>query len=334
MRDSNLLGPWVKRFLADHLVTVRGVARSTQLSYRDTLGRVIRFAADTADKRPDRLTVDDLTRDLLITFLPSTTANKPLGARTINQRLAALHTFARFVSEYGPEYLEWSGRVLSIPFRKFASPQIPYLEKPEMDALLNKADNGTAQGVRDHALLLFLYNTGARATEAAHLKVADLQLSSGRSTDNAFVKLYGKGGRFRICPLWSRTANELSGLIRGRGGEQPAFLNRCGQPLTRFGVHAVVERYARRIASQFPALCKKRVSPHTIRHTTATHLLRAGVDINTIRAWLGHVSLSTTNVYAQIDLQMKSRALAVLEPEGKAPRHRLESDLLEFLRAL
>jgi integrase/recombinase XerD len=334
MNESNLLAPWVKRFLAEYLVTVRNVARSTQLSYRDTLARIIRYAANQVGKRPDLLNVEDLSRELLTHFLAWTTTNKRVGARTINQRLAALHTFARFVGEYGPEHLQWSGRILSIPFRKFARPQIPYLEKPEMDALLAATDMQTAQGIRDHALLLFLYNTGARATEAAQLKVGDLQLQMTGGTRNAFVKLQGKGGKERLCPLWPRTAAQLSSLIAGRSAEQQAFVNRCGRPITRFGVHALVERYARRITNQIPALKVKRVSPHTIRHTTATYLLRAGVDINTIRAWLGHVSLNTTNVYAQIDLEMKSRALAQLEPRGKAPRPQMGSDLLQFLRSL
>ncbi|WP_202969623.1 tyrosine-type recombinase/integrase [Pseudomonas sp. TCU-HL1] len=145
------------------------MARSTQLSYRDTLAKVIRYAAYAVGKRPDLLNVDDLSRELITQFLPSTASNKGLTARTINQRLAALHTFARFVGEYDPEHLEWSGRILSIPFRKFARPQIPYLEKPEMEALLAATDMQTAQGIRDHALLLFLYNTGSRAAEAAQI---------------------------------------------------------------------------------------------------------------------------------------------------------------------
>jgi site-specific recombinase XerD len=245
-----------------------------------------------------------------------------------------VHTFARFVGEYGPEHMEWSGRVLSIPFRKFAHPEIPYLEKPEMDALLASADLQTAQGVRDHALLMFLYNTGARAAEAAQIKVEDLQLQPHGGASNAFVRLRGKGGKVRLCPLWPETAKEISALIARRSAGQNVFLNRCGAPITRFGIHALVERYAKRIEVEFPALSAKRVSPHTVRHTTATYLLRAGVDINTIRAWLGHVSLNTTNIYAQIDLEMKSRALAQLQPSGKTPRRRMESDLLQFLRSL
>lgn len=336
MNESNLLAPWVRRFLVEYLVTVRGVARSTQLSYRDTLARLIRFAAQKVGRRADLLNVEDLSRDLITQFLPSTSSSGGVGARTINQRLAALHSFARFVGEYGPEHLQWSGRILSIPFRKFARPQIPYLEKPEMDALLEAPDTQTAQGVRDHAMLLFLYNTGARAAEAAQVKVSDLQLQlqRGGGARNAFVKLQGKGDKTRLCPLWPKTATELSSLITGRPPEKQVFLNRCGQPITRYGVHALVERYARRISDQFPAIKAKRVSPHTIRHTTATYLLRAGNDINTIRAWLGHVSLNTTNIYAQIDLEMKAHALALLEPTGEAPRRRLGSNLMEFLRSV
>lgn len=334
MDESNLLAPWIKRFLVDYLVTVRTVARSTQLSYRDTLAKIINFAARAAGKRPDRLLVDDLTRELILDFLPSATTPAHVGARTMNQRLAALHTFARFVGEYGPEHIPWSGRVLSIPFKKFVSPQIPFLEKPEIEALLDVANSGTAQGVRDHALLLFLYNSGARATEAANLKVGDVELQHGSTSRNAFVRLLGKGGKPRLCPLWARTASELSALTQGRSSDQPVFLNRYGQPITRFGIHAMVERYAKRVCTQFPALGAKRVSPHTIRHTTATHLLRSGVDINTIRAWLGHVSINTTNVYAQIDLQTKARALNHLEPAGAALRRRKGPDIMQFLRSI
>jgi integrase/recombinase XerD len=334
MNDLNLLAPWIKRFLADYLVTVRCVARSTQLSYRDTLARLIRYAAGELRTRPDLLKLDDISRDLINRFLPTATTGKAVGARTVNQRLAAIHSFARFVGEYGPEHLEWSGRVLAIPFRKFARPEIPYLEKPEMDALLAAADLRTAQGMRDHALLMFLYNTGARATEVAQVKVEDLQLQSRDGSGNAFVRLLGKGNKVRLCPLWPQTAAEISALIVGRPADQHAFLNRRGTSITRFGVHSLVERCAKRIEGRFPAVGAKRVSPHTIRHTTATYLLRSGVDINTIRAWLGHVSLNTTNIYAQIDLEMKSRALAQLQPSGEAPRRRMESDMLQFLRSL
>src|SRR5262249_50643216 len=158
-------------------------------------------------------------------------------------------------------------------------------------------------GRRDHALLLFLYNTGARADEAAHVVIADLQLGLSPRRDSSAVLIHGKGNKLRRCPLWARTALALWPLIQGRAQDAAAFLNRCRKPLTRFGIHTLVERYAKKVATKLPALAAKQVSPHTIRHTTATHLLRAGVDINTIRAWLGHVSLHTTNVYAEVDLE-------------------------------
>jgi integrase/recombinase XerD len=203
-----------------------------------------------------------------------------------------------------------------------------------MDALLASPDRRTEQGSRDYATLLFLYNTGARASELAQLTVADLQLDKSRK-GNSLVTLHGKGSRTRLCPLWLHTADEIGLLIAGRSPQQHVFLNRCGQPMTRFGIHAVVGRHAARAADKMPELNAKRVSPHTIRHTTATSLLRAGVDINTIRAWLGHVSLSTTNIYAQIDVEMKARALACLEQSNASlGRRPIGSDLMQFLRSL
>ena len=150
------------------------------------------------------------------------------------------------------------------------------------------------------------------------------------------VLIRGKGNKSRRCPLWAQTVRELADLIQDRGPSEHVFLNRCGRPITRFGIHTLVERHADRVAKQMPSLATKRVSPHTIRHTTATHLLRSGVDINTIRAWLGHVSLETTNVYAEVDLEMKAKALANCEVKEKKPKKpwREDKGLMEFLRTL
>jgi site-specific recombinase XerD len=210
------------------------------------------------------------------------------------------------------------------------------LEKDELDALLKAPDQRTVQGRRDYAVLLFLYNSGARADEVAHVQIGDLDLGIVSSRDGSSVVLRGKGNKLRRCPLWPRTVDELRPLIDRRAASQHVFLNRRGQPLTRYGVYAVVERYAARVARKLPPLAKKRVSPHTIRHTTATHLLRAGVDINTIRAWLGHVSLCTTNVYAEVDLEMKAKALVKCEIKNGKPKEpwRKNPGLMEFLRTL
>jgi integrase/recombinase XerD len=179
--------------------------------------------------------------------------------------------------------------------------------------------------------LLFLYNSGTRAEEAAQLLVGELVLTGSS------VKIRGKGGKERHCPLWPSTVAELTALTADRSPTAPLFLNRCGRQITRFGVHALVERYVRKAQVQMPSLATKRISPHTIRHTTATHLLRAGVDINTVRAWLGHVSLDTTNIYAEIDLETKSKALPKCEVgEASKPKSRWREnpELMAFLRSL
>jgi len=336
MTDPTLLGPWVRRFLLEHLVGERNLARNTQRSYRDALVLLLPFIADYVHKAVDQLQIDDITAEHVRLFLHNVEQRRQCSVTTRNQRLAAIHALARFIGQRSPEHIAWCGQLRTIPFKKAAQTPITYLEKAEMDALLGAPDRRTAQGRRDYGLLLFLYNTGARADEAAHLRIRDLWLGQGPQRELSSVELWGKGNKRRRCPLWPHTASELITRIEGREPTERVFLNRCGRPITRFGIHTLVERYAKRVAVQMPRLADKRVSPHTIRHTTATHLLRAGVDINTIRAWLGHVSLNTTNIYAETDLEMKAKALAqceVMEPNATAS-WRADKGLMTFLQSL
>ena len=331
MNDLTLLGPWVRRFLLEHLVAERNLARNTQRSYRDALTLMIPFVAGKLHQAVDRLTVADVSADLVRLFLADLEEARQCAITTRNQRLAAVHALARFVGEHSPEHIAWCGQIRSVPFKKASKAVIPYLDKPQMDALLAAPDRQTAQGRRDHALLLFLYNSGTRAQEAAQLLVSELDLAG------CSAKIRGKGGKERHCPLWPITVRELADLIADRSPTAPVFLNRCGHPITRFGIHTLVERYVRKAQIQMPSLATKRTSPHTIRHTTATHLLRAGVDINTVRAWLGHVSLDTTNIYAEIDLETKAKALAKCEvgdPSKPQRRWREDPGLMAFLRSL
>jgi site-specific recombinase XerD len=275
--------------------------------------------------------VVDVSADLVRLFLADLEQARQCAITTRNQRLAAVHALARFVGEHSPEHIAWCGQIRSIPFKKATKTVIPYLEKPQMDALLAAPDRQTVQGRRDHALLLFLYNSGTRAEEAAQVLVSELDVTG------CSVKIRGKGGKERHCPLWPITVSELTALIADRSTAAPVFLNRCGHPITRFGIHTLVERYVRKAQITMPSLATKRISPHTIRHTTATHLLRAGVDINTVRAWLGHVSLDTTNIYAEIDLETKAKALAKCEVSADSePKSRWREDpgLMAFLRSL
>ncbi len=335
MTETSLLGPWVRRFLLEYLVSERNLARNTQRSYRDTLKLFLPFVARQTHQQVDQIAVFDVSPDLVRLFLRHLEEGRKCIAATRNQRLAAIRSLARFVGLYCPEYVEWYGQLRNIPLKQTTRSSVTYLEKSEMDALLNAPDRSTQQGCRDHALLLFLYNTGARADEAAQMKIADL-LFAHFARDHSLAQIHGKGNKLRRCPLWLQTVIELSSLIRGRPSTDYVFLNRCGRPMTRFGVHTTVERYVRRIVDRIPSLATKRVSPHTIRHTTATHLLRAGVDINTIRAWLGHVSLNTTNIYAEVDLEMKAKALATCEIRGKVSVKHWKEDisLMKFLQAL
>jgi integrase/recombinase XerD len=331
MKDKSLLGPWIRRFLLEHLVAERNLSRNTQTSYRDTLTLLLPFASKQGGCAIDRMTVEELTPEVVRKFLDHLERDRQCSEVTRNQRLATIHSLARFIGTRSPVHLAWYSEIRAVPFKKTAKTSIGYLEKAEMDALLNQPDRRTSLGVRDHVLLLFLYNSGARADEAAKLTVGNLQLGASPS-----VRLHGKGNKVRICPLWSMTATSLTRLVADRNKNEAVFLGRTNQPLTRFGIHRLVTQYAAMAAETVPTLATKRVSPHTVRHTTAVHLLRAGVDINTIRAWLGHVSLDTTHIYAEVDLEMKAEALARVDISNlrPPPRHPSLPSLMAFLKAL
>ena len=331
MKDETLLGPWVRRFLLEHLVAERNLARNTQVSYRDTLALLLPFASKHGGRAIDRMTVEDLTPSVVRKFLDHLEHDRECSGVTRNQRLATIRSLARFVGMRSPAHVAWCAEIRATPFKKTAKTGVGYLEKAEMDALLAQPDRRTPLGDRDHALLLFLYNSGARADEAAKLTIDSLQLGA-----QSFVLLHGKGNKFRTCPLWPVTATSLSRLIVNRGKSDAVFLNRSNQPLTRFGIHRLVTQYAERASRTVPSMAMKRVSPHTIRHTTAVHLLRAGVDINTIRAWLGHVSLDTTHVYAEVDMEMKAKALARVDISDlqSRPWRRPLPSLMKFLKTI
>jgi len=338
MTESHPLAPYVRRFLLEHVVADRCLSRNTQKSYRDAIRLLLQFLAQHYCVDATRLTVEQLTVDAVRAFLAHRQEEHANSAVTRNHRLAVIHTFLRFVGRQTPELLDLAAQVQGVPQQRTASGPVAYLEKEEMDALLDTPDRQRPQGYRDYAILLFLYNTGARAQEVADVTVEDLNLHS-----SPCVRIHGKGNKMRICPLWPHTVKVLRGLLDQRIGEPPEtpmFLNVRGEPMTRFGIHTLVERTVGRAAEQVPSLQTKRVSPHTIRHTCAVHLLRSEVDINTIRAWLGHVSLETTNRYAEVDLEMKAKAVATCAvtsahkgTDGGKP-WRKDRDIMAFLASL
>lgn len=331
MSDTTLLSPWVRRFLLEHLTGERNLSPNTQKSYRDMLMQLLPFLAGRVGKPVDRLLIVDLSGTAIRHFLEHLEVKRRCSISTRNQRLGGIHALARFIGENRPEHISWASQIRQVPFKKYAAPTITCLDRAEMNALLSAPDRSTAQGRREHALLLFLYNSGARASEAAQLTIGDLDWHSRSS------RILGKGKKLRTCPLWPVTLKTLRPLTAGRDLAERVFLNRLSQPLTRSGIHAIVKRCAEKARPTVPSLVNKSVGPHTIRHSTASHLLRAGVDLNTIRAWLGHVSINTTNIYAEIDLYTKARALAACAPTIRRARGafwRSQPTLMEFLRAL
>jgi integrase/recombinase XerD len=328
--NNDLAGPWVRRFLVEYVIGERNYSSNTQHSYRDMFRLFLPFAAKRSRFPVNRLPLERIKPKLVRAFTAHLEKVRHCGPSTINQRLTALRAWADFVGTSSPEHLEWSRQIQTVHFKKHVPSPMNYLDKKEMKALLAAPDQQDHQGFRDYALLLFLYNTGARASEASHLRIGDLDLEAPAAT------LHGKGRKVRLCPLWKVTASTLRQLAGNRPPSQAVFINRYGQPLTRYGVHTLVKRHARRAALATPTLGSKRLSPHTIRHATAMALLRSGVDINTIRIWLGHVSLQTTHIYAESDLEMKVKALAqceapLLEPNNKRAA---QKGLMGFLSLL
>ena len=331
MGELVTLGPWLRRFLVEYIVTERNLARNTRASYRDTFSLLLPFVSRKLRKPVDRLAVRDLTSQLVLQFLAHLEEERGCSVRTRNQRLAAIRAFARFVGSRDPAHVEWCGHIRAIASKKSVSPPVGWLTRADMEAMLAVPDRKTKRGRSEYALLLFLYNTGARVSEVTQLKVRDLQIGCGNGGHD-LATLHGKGGKTRQCPLWPETERVLADEVMGRAAEDAVFVSKLGTPFTRFGVYRLVERYAVRV----PALAGRTITPHVIRHTTACHLVLAGVDINTIRAWLGHVSISTTNIYAEIDLTLKANAVALCEVGQPKPGRswKEDKDLMAFLKSL
>ena len=273
----------------------------------------------------------------MIAFLDDLETARGNSAVTRNARLAAIHAFARFVAAQHPEHLEVCQRLLAVPFKRARTRVVEYLADDEIGAMLHAIDRTRAPGRRDHALLIVMFNTGARVQELLDLRPRDLQLVRPLQ-----VRLFGKGRKERICPLWPRTAEVLRALLAetrldGASSER-IFRNRRGEPLTRFGLRYLLRKYAALAHTAAPSLARKRVHPHTMRHSAAVHLLQSGVDLVSISHWLGHSSVETTNRYAVVDLETKRAALAKASPVGDdhpaLAAWRSDASILAWLEAL
>jgi site-specific recombinase XerD len=294
----------------------------------------LRFVAQRHHRPVAQLRLSDLTGSEVSAFLQYTEQERRDSIGTRNCRLAALRSFYGFVAGREPAAAEQCAEVLRIPTKKAPLHAPSYLDPPEIEAILAQPDRSTIEGQRDHALMSFLYNTGARIQEALDLCPNAIRLESPTC-----VRLYGKGRKERLCPLWPETVSLLKALLKRqpRADNERLFVNRYGAPLGASGVRFKLAEYVAAAAKKVPALASKHVTPHSFRHATAVHLVAAGVDITVIRSWLGHVSLDTTNHYAQANLETKRKALERVGARfmvGKLPRWRRDSSVLEWLDSL
>jgi site-specific recombinase XerD len=321
-------------FFYERLVQQCNVSPHTVRSYRDAWRLFIRFVSARQKHAAANLTLAEITADEVAAFLQHIEVERGDSIGTRNCRLAALRSFFHFVAEREPAAIAQCAAVLRIPTKKTITPAPCYLESNEIEAILAQPDRKCLQGQRDHALLSFLYNTGARIQEALDVCPAAIRFDTP-----SCVRLLGKGRKERICPLWPETVALLKALLRRqpRADHEPLFVNRYGAPLGATGVRFKLAQYVEAAARTVPTLCLKKVSPHRFRHATAVHLLAAGNDITVIRSWLGHAHLDTTNHYAQASLETKREALEKLDPSSKIkkpPRWRRDASVLAWLDSL
>lgn len=334
------LGRELVRFFEDFLPVQRGVSPHTLRSYRDAVLLLLQFAARDARRPLERLDIPDLSAERVTRFLAALEAERHNSIATRNARLGTIHVLARFLASRHPEQLGTLQRVIGIPFKRGAvEAPIEYLERSEIDALLKSIDRSTPNGRRDYALFALMFNTGARVQEVLDLRAADIRFESP-----AQVRLTGKGHKTRLCPLWPATARLLRDLIAehsaaGTDSTATLFVNARGRPLSRYGVRYLLKRYVAKASVTAPTLRGKQLHPHSLRHSTAVALLKAGIDFATISQWLGHAGLNTTMRYARADLDLKRQAIAQVFPDAIAPpaggRLLIDgSDLAGWLRRL
>lgn len=335
MTLTNSLPCLLQDFFRLHLVARRNLSQHTVRAYRDTMVLLLRFAAARIGRGVTALELISLDRPTVLAFLEDLEESRGNGTRTRNARLAAIHSFFRYVAAEEPAAAALCHAILGIPFKRGTQPVVSCLSRDEIGSLLNTPDSCRPDGRRDAALLWFLYNTGARAQE-----VVDVRLPAVRFCAPAQVRLQGKGRKERLCPLWTETIERLRHMLRDRHADEntdePLFLNAARRPLTRFGLRFIVRRCAARAATTYPDLVCKPIGPHTFRHTTALHLLQSGVELNVVRAWLGHASIETTHACVELDMEMKRAALAATTPPsglGSQPTWR-EPDILAWLETL
>lgn len=328
----------IRDFFQKYLTAQRGLSEHTVLGYRDAWKLLLQFTSRLCRKSCANLEIGDLTAEVIRRFLDHLERDRHNAVRTRNNRLAAIHAFFDFVAGSEPRWLAHCETVLGIRFKRHAKRVPEYLERQEVLKIFDQIDGRTPLGRRDDALLRLLYNTGMRAQELVDLDVHHLRFSRP-----CHVRIRGKGRKERTCPLWNETVGAIKRYLSFRGVQcdeaVPLFVNALGHRLSRFGLRHIITHRVAEAAKVCPSLFKRRVTPHTWRHTTAMHLLQSNVDLSMIRSWLGHASIETTSSYVEIDMDMKRKTLESVEallpkPSKRGPAWQRDQDLLTWLARL
>lgn len=326
------LGTLLQQFFVEYMMQQRHASPRTIAAYRDSFRMLFSFTQVRLGKRPGALSLEDLNAKVILEFLNYLETDRHNAIRSRNARFAAIRSFMHYVSLKEPSALAITQPVLAIPMKRFERPLIGFLSREQIEAVLAAPDANTWSGRRDLVMFATLYNTGARVSELTGMRIGDLSL-----TPAAAIRIRGKGRKERCVPLWGSTAKELRRWLEHdrRTPELPLFPNRAGGVMTRTSVADRLHLAALIAAQRYCELATRRITPHVIRHSTAMHLLQAGVDITVIALWLGHESPATTHAYIEADLAMKERALEALQPPRMKPlRYQPEDRVLAFLQGL
>jgi integrase/recombinase XerD len=332
MNAISTLPSLVQAFFMDRLMQQRQASPHTVASYRDTFRLLLQYAQQRLGKAPSNMTVPDLDTPLLGAFLNHLERDRKNSARSRNVRLAAIHSFFRYVALHAPEYSAVAQRVLAMPSKRYLRCPIAFLTPVEVDALLAAPDLTSWSGRRDRALLMLAVQTGLRAAELTGLRCEDIVLGSG-----AHVRCEGKGRKSRCTPLGRDTVLVLRSWLRERQGQplEPVFATSRGTALSHDALQYMLDKHLPTARRQCPSLTRKRVTPHVLRHTLAMDLLHHGAEQTVIALWLGHESPETTSVYIHADMKLKERALANTTAKNvPIPRYRPSDRIMDFLKGL
>ncbi len=326
------LAPLLQSFFTERLAKERQASPHTICAYKTTFSLLLRFARDRLGKAPSDIRLEELNALLISSFLHYLEVERKNSVRTRNARLAAIHSFFRYIAVLVPDHAGQIKRVLDIPHKRFDRRLVDFLSRPEFEALLGAPDRRTWIGRRNHALLLVAIQTGLRASELANLRID--QIVPGK---HPYIRCTGKGRKERCTPLTRQTMQVLRAWLREQGGTpgDPIFPSSRGGVLSLDALEKMVKKYALTAAEACPSLREKRVTPHVLRHTAAMQLRQAGVDLSVMALWLGHESIETTQIYLQSDLASREKAVSRLAPvKNGYRRFRATDDLLAFLNGL